>query len=109
MMMILLNSGRFQGRQSRSFPELSDTIKERVPIRQLSDSQQSSKNGQTKLPVASSRFPAVETNNEGNSCGNNKNPYSFGPNYKSKYQQKFNESNGKYCKTSYLISKIDPF
>lgn len=95
-------TGRFQGKQSRSFPELSETSKEHAPVRQLSDGQQSdSKSNQSKLPVASSRFPAVETKDEGSIASSSgfKNPYSFNQDYKPKYPQKFGtESNGeKIC------------
>lgn len=50
---ILINvfqfSGRFHGKlQSRSFPELSDAVKEKPPVRQLSENQ-------SKLPVASTK------------------------------------------------------
>lgn len=84
--------GRFQGKQqSRSFPELSEASKESTPVRQLSDTQH---DGKSKLPVASSRFPAVETKDE---SGAFKNPYSFNQDYKSKYSQKFAAgSNGEW-------------
>lgn len=88
---VFLLLGRFQGKQSRSFPELSEASKESTPVRQLSDTQHDVK---SKLPVASSRFPAVETRDE---SGAFKNPYSFNQDYKSKYSQKFAAgSNGEW-------------
>lgn len=56
--MTLLVLGRFYGKlQSRSFPELSDAVKEKPPVRQLSENQSSSsRHGQTKLPVASTKY-----------------------------------------------------
>jgi hypothetical protein len=52
--------GRFHGKlHSRSFPELSENVKEKQPVRQMSDNQPSiaiSKlGGSTKLPVASTK------------------------------------------------------
>ena len=51
--------GRFYGKlQSRSFPELSDNVKEKLPVRQMSDNLPTVtvKIGQNnKQPVASTR------------------------------------------------------
>jgi hypothetical protein len=53
-------SGRFHGKlHSRSFPELSENVKEKVPVRQMSDNQPQTvtvKLGQSnKIPVASTK------------------------------------------------------
>lgn len=53
---------RFHGKlHSRSFPELSsENVKEKLPVRQMSDNQPSititKLNGNTKLPVASTKY-----------------------------------------------------
>jgi hypothetical protein len=56
-------SGRFYGKlQSRSFPELSDNVKEKQPVRQMSDNSPSTitlklgQNNKQQLPVASTKY-----------------------------------------------------
>ncbi|CRL02767.1 CLUMA_CG016016, isoform A [Clunio marinus] len=94
------STGRFYGKlHSRSFPELSDAKREKPPVRQNSDNQASTiKHEQMKLPVASTKFPAVETGvKSNNSYVSNQNPYSFDPVFKNKgnySDEVFGESTG---------------
>lgn len=125
--------GRFHGKlHSRSFPELSENVKEKQPVRQMSDNQPSitlTKLGgsSTRLPVASTRWfyykihklefennlkfifrlPNVETNSKNNTQSSPcKNPYSFAPNFKQKSQRGLQSSDSVFGESIGEISWI---